>query len=162
DGLLVVLTPQAMTDPTATARELQAYANVPRKPVLASWMGGASVEPGEQILNRAGIPTFAFPDSAAHAFTFMWRSHYNLHALYEPPSLASAAAHASGACAAAQAIIDAAREQRRSVLTEVESKQLLAAYGVPTVNTKVALSAEDAVAAACAIGFPVVLKVFSK
>src|SRR5262249_49760076 len=162
DRLLVVLTPQAMTDPTATPRELQAYAKVPRKPVLASWMGGASVEPGEQILDRAGIPTFAFPDSAAHAFTFMWRSHYNLQALYETPSLASAGDHASRAYAAAQAIIGIAREQGRSLLTEVESKQILAAYGIPTVVTRVAATDHDAVAAASAIGFPVVLKLFSQ
>ena len=83
----MILTPQAMSDPTATARELQAYAKVPGKPVLASWMGGAAVEPGEQILDHAGIPTFAYPDAAAQIFTSMWRSYYNLQALYETPSL---------------------------------------------------------------------------
>ena len=63
------------------------YAKVPGKPVLASWMGGAAVEPGEQILDHAGIPTFAYPDTAAQIFTLMWRSYYNLQALYETPSL---------------------------------------------------------------------------
>jgi acetyltransferase len=161
DGLLVILTPQAMTDPTATARELQAYASVANKPVLASWMGGAAVEPGEQILDRAGIPTFAFPDSAAEAFTFMWRSHYNLQALYETPSLATGADATTDARTVAGLIVAAAREQGRTVLTEVESKQVLAAYGIPTVETKVAASEGEAAAAASAIGFPVVLKLFS-
>jgi acetyltransferase len=161
DGLLVILTPQAMTDPTATARELEAYAKVPKKPVLASWMGGAAVEPGEQILDRAGIPTFSFPDSAATAFTFMWRSHYNLQALYETPSLATDADATPGASTAAAAIVAAAREQGRTVLTEVESKHILAAYGIPTVLTKVAATEGEAVTAASAIGFPVVLKLFS-
>ena len=87
DGFLVILTPQAMSDPTGTARELQAYAKVPGKPVLASWMGGSAVEPGEQILDHASIPTFAYPDAAAQAFTLMWRSYDNLQALYETPSL---------------------------------------------------------------------------
>ena len=50
-------------------------------------MGGAAVEPGEQILDHAGIPTFAYPDAAAQIFTLMWRSYYNLQALYETPSL---------------------------------------------------------------------------
>jgi acetyltransferase len=161
DGFLVILTPQAMTDPTATARELQAYANVARKPMLACWMGGAAVEPGEQILDRAGIPTFAFPDSAAQAFTLMWRSHDNLQALYETPSLATDADGTPNARAAAGLIVAAAREQGRTVLTEVESKQILAAYGIPTVETKVAATEGEAAAAASVIGFPVVLKLFS-
>ena len=68
DGLLVVLTPQDMTDPTLTAQALTKYARVEGKPVLASWMGGAQVAAGVDILNRANIPTFEFPDSAARAF----------------------------------------------------------------------------------------------
>ncbi|MEO5964950.1 MAG: CoA-binding protein, partial [Candidatus Limnocylindrales bacterium] len=64
DGLLVILTPQAMTDPTATARALVKHAQIAGKPVLASWMGGADVEEGAAILREAGIPTFAYPDTA--------------------------------------------------------------------------------------------------
>ncbi len=163
DGFLVVLTPQAMTDPTETARQLQPYAKLPNKPVIASWMGGAAVEPGEQILDRAGIATFPYPDSAAEAFTFMWRSTYNLQAIYETPSLPDVfdAPSLAGGREAALAIISAAREQGRSVLTEVESKRILAAYRIPTIETRVAANEEEAVTAACAIGFPVVLKLHS-
>src|SRR5262249_29739095 len=64
DGLLVVLTPQAMTDPTQTAEQLKSCAKLPDKPILASWMGGADVAAGEAILNRADIPTFPYPDTA--------------------------------------------------------------------------------------------------
>ena len=64
DGMLVVLTPQEMTNPTQIAEKLKPYAKGLGKPVLASWMGGAEVAAGEQILNQAGIPTFQFPDSA--------------------------------------------------------------------------------------------------
>src|SRR5579872_1823505 len=73
DGLLVILAPQRMTDPTSIAEELKRYANLEGKPVLASWMGGATVEAGETILTRAGIPTYEYPDSAARVFQAMWR-----------------------------------------------------------------------------------------
>ena len=137
--MLVILTPQAMSDPTATAQELAKYAHIPGKPVLASWMGGESVRPGEEILDRAGIPTFAYPDTAARLFTLMWRSHYNLQALYETPTLPGGGENAAEAREAAGPIIDAARAEGRTVLTEVESKRILAAYGIPTVETRVAV-----------------------
>jgi acetyltransferase len=161
DGLLVILTPQAMSDPTGTARELQAYAKIPNKPVLASWMGGAAVEPAEQILDHAGIPTFAYPDAAAHVFTLMWQSYYNLQALYETPSLPPQSAADASAQKTVRAIVAAAREEGRTVLSEFESKQIIASYGIPTVETRVAASEDEAVAAALAIGFPVVLKLHS-
>ena len=92
----------------------------------------------------------------------MWRSHYNLQALYETPSLPPAARPQAGAREAAEAIVAAARQQGRTVLTEVESKRILAAYGIPTVETRVAATEDEAVAAAEAIGFPVVLKLHSR
>jgi acetyltransferase len=161
DGFLVILTPQAMSDSTGTARELQAYARIPGKPVLASWMGGASVESGEQILDHASIPTFAYPDAAAQIFTLMWRSHDNLQALYETPSLPTRGDTDDRACDTAAAIIAEARQAGRTVLTEVESKQIVTAYGIPTVESRVATTENEAVAAAAAIGFPVVLKLHS-
>src|SRR5262249_4173482 len=142
DGMLVILTPQAMSDPTATARELAKYAHIPGKPVLASWMGGESVRPGEELLDRAGIPTFDYPDTAARLFTLMWRSHYNLQALYETPTLPGGGEDAAKAQEAASAIVAAARAEGRAVLTEVESKGVLAAYGIPTVETRVATTAD--------------------
>ena len=69
DGLLVILTPQAMTDPTKTAQQLIPYVAGAGKPVLASWMGGSDVATGERILSEAGVATFPYPDSAAHMFT---------------------------------------------------------------------------------------------
>ena len=87
DGMLVILTPQDMTNPTQIAEKLKPYAKGFGKPVLASWMGGAEVAAGEQILNQAGIPSFQFPDSAVRAFNYMWRYTYNLKGLYETPTL---------------------------------------------------------------------------
>jgi acetyltransferase len=162
DGLLVVLTPQAMSDPTATAQELQRFARTPGKPVLASWMGGASVQPGETILDHAGIPTFDYPDTAAQMFTLLWRSSYNLQALYETPTLPEGGNSVATAHKEAEAIVAAARQEGRTVLTEVESKRILSAYGIPTVETCVAATEDEAVAAAEAISFPVVVKLFSR
>jgi acetyltransferase len=162
DGLLVILTPQSMTHPTTTAQELCRFAKVPGKPVLASWMGGESVRPGEDVLDQSGIPTYAYPDTAAEMFTLLWRSHYNLQALYETPTLPAGGAIAAMARESAEAVVDAARGQGRTVLTEVESKRILSAYGIPTVETRVAATEDEAVAAAEAIGFPVVVKLYSR
>jgi acetyltransferase len=165
DGLLVVLTPQAMTDPTQTAEQLKAYAQIPGKPVLASWMGGADVAAGESILNRANIPTFSYPDTAARAFHYMWRYSYNLHGLYEIPVLPAAGGtqkEIGESRAEAEQIVQTARGAGRTLLTEVESKRLLTTYGIPTVKTFVAASEKEAVACADALGYPVVVKLHSE
>ena len=161
DGLLVILTPQAMTDPTKTAEQVRPYAHIEGKPVLASWMGGTEVAAGEEILNRAGIPTFPYPDTAARAFVYMWRFSYNLRGIYETPSVPSGE-QADADRARAEGIIRAVREAGRTLLTEYESKQLLATYGIPIAETHVAHSEEEAVELAAQIGYPVVLKLFSE
>ena len=161
DGLLVILTPQAMTDPTETAEQLKPYAHSTGKPVLASWMGGQDVTAGEAILNRANIPTFGYPDEAARMFDYMWRYSYNLRSIYETPIL-PADTGGDSARAQGEKIINAVRGAGRTILTEYESKQLLAAYGIPTVETRVATSEEDAVKVAGELGFPVVLKIYSE
>ena len=161
DGLLVILTPQAMTDPTATARELVPYARIEGKPVLASWMGGHDVADGAAILSRAGIPTFDYPDTAVRMFNYLWRSGDDLRQLYETPVLPDEGERTMDR-ARAGAIIDAARAEGRTLLTEVESKDLLAAYGIPITETRVARTADEAVAAAEQLGYPVVVKLHSR
>src|ERR1022692_633799 len=160
DGMLVVLTPQDMTNPTQIAEKLKPYAKGFGKPVLASWMGGAEVAAGEQILNQAGIPTFQFPDSAVRAFNYMWRYSYNLKGLYETPALPQ---HAEAEVQRGKAgqIIQQARQSGRTILTEYESKQLLKAYDIPTVDTRIAITETEALQAADEIGYPIVLKVYS-
>ena len=159
DGLLVVLTPQDMTEPTETAQSLVPHTRSTRKPVLASWMGGAEVAPANSILNGAGIPTFDYPDSAARAFANMWRYTYNLRGIYETPELTTDGEDIDRE--RAERIVAGARDAGRTILTEFESKGLLAAYGIPTVETRVAHSAGEAVELAEAFGYPVVLKLNS-
>ncbi|PSB45206.1 acetyl CoA synthetase subunit alpha [Cyanosarcina cf. burmensis CCALA 770] len=167
DGLLVILTPQAMTDPTKTAEALKSYVetlpvtSLQDKPILASWMGGADVIDGEKILNDAGIPTYQYPDTAARVFSLMWRYSYNLRGIYETPALPVNLAD-SNSCSLVTQIIDTARQQGRTILTEVESKQVLAAYGIPVVPTYIARSEAEAVEYSDRIGYPVVLKLFSE
>ncbi|MFN4242211.1 MAG: bifunctional acetate--CoA ligase family protein/GNAT family N-acetyltransferase [Tepidisphaerales bacterium] len=159
DGMLVILTPQDMTDPTRTAEALKSHNAFAGKPVLASWMGGPDVAAGEAILNAAGIPTFPFPDTAARAFTYMWRYAENLRSIYQTPSLPRDDAAVDRE--AARRILSDARKAGRTLLTEAESKQLLSAYCIPVARTVVAETAEQAVAAAESIGYPVVVKLHS-
>jgi acetyltransferase len=162
DGLLAILTPQGMTDPSAFAEALKPFARGTGKPVLASWMGGQLVAAGVRTLNEAGIPTFSYPDTAARVFDYMWRYSYNLRGIYETPIVAEEVKEHDTAPQDVEAILANARRSGRSLLTEFESKQVLTRYGIPTVETRIAVSESDAVLLAHKIGFPVVLKVFSE
>ncbi len=161
DGILVILTPQAMTDPTRTANELVPYAQSLGKPVIATWMGGNDVAPGEAILNKANIPAFPYPDTAARVFDYMAHFSENLRSLYETPMAAVEGGNRLDRPCATD-IIQTARNAGRTILTEYESKQLLSCYGIPTVDTRIVTSKEEAVNAANAIGYPVVLKLHSE
>jgi acetyltransferase len=141
---------------------MRPYAKGYGKPLLASWMGGNSIAAGEAVLNSAGIPTFHYPDTAARAFSHMLRYNYNLRGLYETPALSDQSEVNSPALNQIGQIIQNARRKGRVLLTEVESKQLLSLYGIPTVETRAAASEDEAVKLASELGFPVVLKVFSE
>ncbi len=162
DGMLIILTPQAMTDPTMIAEQLKPLARQEGKPVLASWMGGVDVAAGEEILNRANIPTFPYPDTAARAFNYMWQYADNLKALYETPAMPEDSATWAPDRNLVKSIIAASRAEGRTILTEFESKQVLAAYGIPVAKTIIAASRADAVKAADEIGYPIVLKLYSE
>ena len=125
-------------------------------------MGGADVAAGVSILNRASIPTFPYPDTAAQVFNYMWRYSYNLKGIYETPALPVASEAEGMHRNRARQIIDDVREKGRTILTEYESKQIFAAYGIPTVETRLAATVEDAVAEAGSIGYPVVVKLNSE
>ena len=161
DGVLVILTPQAMTDPTQIADKLKAHGTTAGKPVLASWMGGDEVAAGESILNRAGIPAFPYPDTAARAFNDMWRYSKSLRSLYETPELAGGEDGGADR-AGAEDLIASVLAAGRTLLTEAESKQLLELYRISTVPTRVATTEEQAVALAAELGYPMVLKVYSQ
>jgi acetyltransferase len=142
DANLVILTPQQMTDAKETALSLAAFAKQhPGKPLLASWMGGNAVEEGRRILAGANIPCFDYPDTAARIFNYMWKYSYNLRGLYETPALAE---EKGGGREAVAAIVRAARDAGRTLLTELEAKRVIAAYGIPTVSETPGEAAREA------------------
>jgi acetyltransferase len=162
DGILVILAPQGMTDPAHCAAALLPFARQSKKPVLASFMGGKTVHGAEALLNAAGIPTFTYPDTGARAFTYMWefakrRSDLLAGGVADP----IAAEIPVEARAQAMQVIELAQRDRRTILTEVESKQVLEAYGIATTPTFFAATADEAVAIAQHLRFPVVMKLHS-
>lgn len=116
DGLLVIMTPQAMSDPVDIATKLAPFAALKGKPILASWMGGEKAGEGEAVLNAAGIPTFPFPDTAVRAFHYMWRYSYNLRALYETPAIADSNQHATESAAK---LIESVRRSGRDAANRI-------------------------------------------
>ena len=146
DGMLVVLTPQEMTDPTQIAEKLKPYAKSLGKPVLASWMGGDEVAAGEEILKQAGIPTFPFPDSRRPRLQLHVAIRRQPEGLLRDPSVA-AASRCRGPARQSRAHYPAkSAKSGRTILTEYESKQVLKAYGIPTVETRIATTEQEAVA----------------
>ena len=158
DALLVVLTPQAITDATQIAEQLTNT----KKPILASWMGGGGVKIGETILNRHHIPTSDYPDTAAQLFNLMWKYSYNLRGIYETPGLIPDSEVGEDSCDLVAQIIARARQNGLRLLPELESRLILTAYGIPVVKTAIARTPEEAVQVADAMGYPVVLKLWSE
>jgi acetyltransferase len=159
DGVLAILTPQAMTNPTAIAREVVKIVQENGKPLLASWMGAQSVNEGRAILNAAGVPTYDYPDEAALAFVRM-REH-RLRLLWLSETCEAHAGHEGEQLPVVGEMIGAVLKSGRTLLTELEAKQLLQVAGIPIVETRAAYDEDSAVSAAEAIGFPVVVKLLS-
>jgi acetyltransferase len=161
DGVLVILTPQAMTNPLTTAEAMRPFARTSGKPVLTSWMGGADVDSGRHVLIESGLPIFDYPDMAARAFSYMWRRAENLRTLYETPILHDPDDD-RGAREKTSAVVNAALAEGRTLLSEFEAKAIVASYGIPVVETRVALQENDAVSEADKLGYPVAVKLHSE
>jgi acetyltransferase len=158
-GLLVILSPQAMTDPTATARQLMPFARLEGIPILTCWLGGAEVREGRRILSAASIPTYASPEGAIGAFLKMVQYRRNQELLYETPQVLHA--EWSPDTERVRRVLDVARAEGRNLLSEVEAKEVLTAYDIPVTPTLACRTVDEAEAAAARIGFPVVLKLLS-
>lgn len=159
DGALVILTPQAMTEPAKAADAVIAAARGRSKPVLACWMGEAGVAAARKRFAAAGIPVFRTPDPAVEMFGHLSSFYRNQQALLQTPG--PLAMRSPPDAAAARRIIGDALAQKRTVLTEIESKDVLAAFGIPVAETVAAADADAAVAVADRMGYPVVLKIDS-
>jgi acetyltransferase len=158
-GLVIILVPQAISDPAAVATALVNVLHGRTCPVFAVTFGGHGVEPAQRIFSGAGIPSYETPERAIAAFMHLWSYKLNLEALQEiPPKLPHALSFDRET---ARAVIQGALDGGVGLLGELETKQVLSAYGIPTNRTEMARSAEEAVRLAEAIGYPVVLKIYS-
>lgn len=168
DGLLVILSPQDMTDPQKTAEGVAEFSKTFKKTLLASWMGGDFVQKGIDVLNQEKIPVFEYPDDAAKTFGAMWQYSQNLQNLYETPtfsedvSLDEKNELLEKRKKAVATLLKEVSKNGRTLLTEYESKLLLQIYDIPVVITYQASTKEEAVELAQKIGFPVVVKLSSK
>jgi acetyltransferase len=158
--LLFMQAPTAIVASSDIARALLPLADSVPQRLLGSWLGGRSVEEARRLFHQAGIPTYDTPEQAVRAFSQLVTYRCNQELLMQAPPAHEAVEGADLASVAA--IIDGALAENRELLFEHEAKALLAACGVPVVETRVVPDdADAAVAAADAIGYPVVLKIKS-
>jgi acetyltransferase len=162
DGLLVMYCPVATTAPEAAAEAVARAARGRTKPVIAAWLGDIGDQRVRDRLGAERLPDFYTPENAVEAFSFLCAYRRNQAQLLEVPAALSGATETRHAdLAAACAIRDGALAGRRTILTESESKAVLAAFGLPVPRSIVAADRNAAVAAARDIGFPVALKIHS-
>jgi acetyltransferase len=159
DGLLIMLTPQAVTSPSDVARSVSKLASNQTIPIFAVWIGGEGVEDGISILNAASIPTFDTPEEAVNTFMQMYLYGYNLKLLQETPRELHTELKLDRE--KAEEIIKKNLAEGSDLLPEPQSKELLRSYGIPVNRTVIAESSEQAKELAEDIGFPVVLKIHS-
>ena len=160
DGVLAILTPQAMSDPTGTAQALIEVSRTHElKPLLTSFMGEIKVADALKVLRIGRIPTFDTPEDAVRAYMYMCDYAHNLANLYETPG--DILADFEPDRETVKSIFRAVAGEGRSILSEAEAKDVLAAYHVPVNRTVVATTPEECAAAASEIGFPVVVKILS-
>jgi acetyltransferase len=159
DGVLVILTPQAMTDPSACAKAVVEAAAHTQKPVLTSWMGEVQVSEARDIFTDGGVPTFRTPEAAVEAFLFMALHYQNQKLLMQTPGPLSS--HTEPDLEGARMLIESVLAERRKILSEMESKALLSAFHIPVAKTVVAHSPNEALLLAEQLGFPVAMKINS-
>ena len=160
DGVVAILTPQAMTEADEAARVVVESAAHQRKPVIACWMGQASVTEARAAMRAAGLPVYRLPETAVEAFAYMAQFHRNQQALLEsPPPLA---AQQPPDVARAREVIARALAEDRLVLTATESKRVVDAFRIPVVRCQDAATVDEAVRIAGEQGWPVAIKILSR
>ena len=159
DGLLVMLTPQAMTDPTACAEAVIAARQGSRKPVLLCWMGEQQVRAGNALFARHHMPAFSSPESSVEAFAYLTRFYQNQQLLTQVP--APLGRRSEPDVEGSRLIIESVLAEGRTVLSTAESKAILHAFAIPVTQSIECHSANDALVVAESIGYPVVMKISS-
>jgi acetyltransferase len=159
DAVLVILTPQAMTNPTATAKEISRISSEARKPILAAWLGGEKMREGTQILSDAGVPVYQTPEQAVRSFMTLVAYSRNLQSLYETPR--DIPVEFSLDRNVLRQEFNSLIPENESVLSEEISKIILDAYGISVTQPILAADEKIAVKISNKIGYPVVMKIYS-
>jgi acetate---CoA ligase (ADP-forming) len=155
DGILVLLTPQAMTEIEATAQVISKLAGTLKKPILACFMGEARIQKAIDILIENDIPNYSFPERAANAFRAL--SEYRTIKIRQEPEYT----HFEVDQQAVQKVFDLVRSEHRLTIGDAESRSILKAYGLRIPQSEIAETPDQAAQIATRIGFPVVLKIAS-
>lgn len=159
DGVMLIYSPKAGGDPMAIAQAVDAAYSPSSKPVLGCWMGETSVRAARQFLSTRQLPVFRTPEGAVDAFNYIASFYRNQQLLQQtPPPLGGGAEPDTEG---ARLLIESVLAERRKVLTEMESKALLAAFHIPVTRTMLARSANEAMLIASQLGYPVALKIDS-
>jgi acetyltransferase len=159
DGVLLIYSPKADGDPTAIAQAVAGAFSPSGKPVLGCWMGDSSVREGRSALSDAHLPSFRTPEAAVDAFNSIASFYRNQQLLQQTPPPLSDLSNPD--TEGARLLIEGVLAERRKVLTEMESKSLLAAFHIPVTRTMLARSANEAMLIASQLGYPVALKIDS-
>jgi acetyltransferase len=159
DAVLIILTPQAMTNPTAIAEAIVEISAQTSKFIMAAWLGGTSMQKGLDILTSAEIPVYNTPEQAMRSFMTMTQYMKNLELLYETPKDVPVAFNYDRESLREKYIGRIFRKSK--VLSEDDSKLLINDYGISTTHPELALTEDDAVDIANRKGYPVVLKISS-
>ncbi len=159
DGVLVMLTPQAMADPDGVAKAIVEADHKADKPILTCFMGEERVSSARKMFDSAGIPTFRTPEPAVELFSHISNYYRNQKLLAQTPASLSELSPPS--MESARLVIETALNERRKVLKGMESKAILAAFRIPIAQTVVARSATEAMVLAEEIGLPVAMKIDS-
>ena len=160
NGLLIMLSPTALTNPSGVAEALADILKRKKIPVFTTWMGGAYVENGKKIFNRAGIPTFDTPERAVRAFMDLYHYSKNIEMLQEIP--AGLPQKIKFDHEKAKLIIHECLDKKNMFLTEMEARELLNAYGIPVNRVEFASSCDNAVHIARTMACYVVMKISSR
>jgi acetyltransferase len=159
DGVLAIYSPKLGGDPTEVAKALAVMNAGLGKPLLTCWMGDAKVAEARHVINGAGIATFRTPEAAVDAFNNIASFYQNQQLLHQTPPPLSQLAKPD--LEGARILIESVLAERRKVLTEMESKALLAAFHIPITQTILARNANEAILIASQLGYPVALKIDS-
>jgi acetyltransferase len=163
DGVLAILTPQAMTKPLESAQVMIDIAknntDNHRKPLLTCWMGETQVAEAREAFTKAHLPHFRTPEPAVEVFSHLSAYYRNQKLLMQMPGPLSH--HIEPDVESARLIIEGAMMEHRKVLTEMESKALLSAFHIPVARTMVAHSPAEALLIGQQLGFPVAMKINS-